>query len=494
MNFLSYVAKFSREWGEPNARDKGRMTSQPKAKGEMYILNDGMNMKAKIAVMERRLEELEMNQMQEVQAISQTPLQAMPCAICRSYEHLVEECPTIPAEREMFGDCNTYSSNWRDHPNFSWKPQPPQYKQYVQALPQASSLEQAMVNLSKFVGDFVGAQKSINAQLNQRIDSVESSLIKRMDEVQNDLSQKLDILQDSISRFANLDTIQEKENSPSQPYQNSKGIHVVEAQEEESLMEKEVKTVITLSGKEVDLPTCKLEHKVESETENEKREEIKGKKKEKSIEKDGYDVNVQREPQRIVIKEELMKKHMPPPFLQALYGKIIQRKSPNTVTPISQLRNGCEPPKHERSHFRRESSIPQKDFTAAKPLFGTRVPFRSCETAAKCQSTCHNHTPISAIVGHISITSRSSNYAYHISFQSLGSQESSASNGTRFGDEMKKLWPFKDKYANLSGNFAAETPFGRVFRSCETTFWHTSAILQHSSPHFEAAIRLQNHL
>ena len=81
-----------------------------------------------------------------------------------------------------------------------------------------------------------------------------------------------------------------------------------------------------LKFQEVDLPTCKLEHKVESETEKEKREEIKGKKNGKSIEKYGYDVNVQREPLRKVIKEELMKKHMPPPFLQALYGKIIQRK------------------------------------------------------------------------------------------------------------------------------------------------------------------------
>ncbi|RVW71791.1 hypothetical protein CK203_055180 [Vitis vinifera] len=107
--------------------------------------------------------------MQELQAISQTPLQAMPCAICLSYEHLVEECPTIPVTREMFGDCNTYNSNWRDHPNFSWKPQP-------------------------VMGDFVGAQKSINAQLSQRIDSVESSLNKKMDGVQNDLSQKIDNL------------------------------------------------------------------------------------------------------------------------------------------------------------------------------------------------------------------------------------------------------------------------------------------------------------
>ena len=84
-----------------------------------------MGVYTKITAMARRLEELEMTKMQEVQAISQTPLQAMPCAICLSYEHLVEECPTIPMVREMFGDCNTYNSNWRDHPNFSWKPQPP---------------------------------------------------------------------------------------------------------------------------------------------------------------------------------------------------------------------------------------------------------------------------------------------------------------------------------------------------------------------------------
>ncbi|RVW19574.1 hypothetical protein CK203_115101 [Vitis vinifera] len=73
-----------------------------------------------------------------------------------------------------------------------------------------------------------------------------------MDEVQHDLSQKIDNLQDSISRFANLNTMQEKENSPSQPHQNQKGIHEMEAKE---------------GDKEVDLPTCKLEHKEESETE-----------------------------------------------------------------------------------------------------------------------------------------------------------------------------------------------------------------------------------
>ncbi|KAL6347779.1 hypothetical protein AAG906_026308 [Vitis piasezkii] len=221
MNFMSYVAEVSRGWDEPNARNMGRMTSQPNAKGEMYILNDGIDMRTKFAAMERRLEELEMKNMQEVQAISQTPftwwmsvLPFQPRGKC-----LVIATPTIPIGGPS---------------KFLLKPQLP----YL--------------------------------------------LNKKMDEVQNDLSQKIDNLQDSISRFANLNKVQEKENFPSQPYQNSKGIHEVEAQEGESSMVKEVETVITLrSGKEVDLPTCKLEHKVESEIEKENREEIKGKKREK---------------------------------------------------------------------------------------------------------------------------------------------------------------------------------------------------------------------
>ncbi|RVX07088.1 hypothetical protein CK203_030533 [Vitis vinifera] len=282
MNFMSYVAEVSREWDEPNARDMGRMTSQPKAKGEIYILNDGMDMKVKIAAMARRLEELEMTKMQEVQAISQTPLQAMPCAICLSFEHLVDECPTIPT--------------------------PPQYKQPAQAPQQAANLEQTIVNLRKAVGDFVGAQNP--------------SMLSSVKEL------TIDNLQYSISRLTNLNTVQEKGIFPSQPHQNPKGIHEVETHEGESSQVRDVKALITLrSGKEVDLPTSKREHEVESETEKEKGEEIKGKKKGKSIERDDYDVNIDEESQRIVIKEELMKKHMHPPFPQALYGKIIQSKS-----------------------------------------------------------------------------------------------------------------------------------------------------------------------
>ncbi|KAL6327966.1 hypothetical protein AAG906_031310 [Vitis piasezkii] len=535
MNFMSYVAEVSRGWDEPNARDMGRMTSQPNAKGEMYILNDGMDMRTKIAAMERRLEELEMKNMQEVQAISQTPLQAMPCAICLSYEHLVDECPTIPAEREMFGDCNTYNSNWRDHPNFSWKPQPPQYQQPAQAPQQASTLEQAMMNLSKFVGDFVGKQEATNARVNQRIDRMESTLNKRMDEMQNDMAQKFDNIQYSISRLTYLNTVQEKENSPSQPYKNSMSTHEMEAQEGESSMVKEIEEVITLkSGKEVDLPTCKLEHKVESETEKEKREEIKGKKKGKSIEKDGYDVNVQREPQRIVIKKELMKKHMLPPFLQALYEKIIQTKSQSFRAKSEQNRskiesNGAKTGKNRvrNRHFaakpvRSLRPLSAKIFAAAKPLlahechfaahmkdpifagkapfgrgfgscetnFGTRVPFRSTHSdshfaAAKrlrivppFQQLLDTSRPLPEVqIMHLqtvlNLDLKRKSYGHlKMTVQTMNGNESSASNGMRFGGEMKKLWLFEDKRAKLSGNSQPRHHLEGCFAAAKPTLAH----------------------
>ncbi|RVW19938.1 hypothetical protein CK203_115145 [Vitis vinifera] len=180
------------------------MKSQPNAKGGMYVLKEDIDMKAKVVAMVRRLKELEMKKVQEVQALFETPVQAMPCSICQSYEHGVEECPTIPVVREMFGDQanvigqfkpnnnasygNTYNSNWRIHPNFSWKPKPPQYTQLAQA-----------------------------------------------------------------PQLTNLNTVQEKGKFPSQPHQNPKGIHEVEAQKGESSKVREVRAVITLrSRKEVD--------------------------------------------------------------------------------------------------------------------------------------------------------------------------------------------------------------------------------------------------
>ena len=159
MDFFSYVAEVSRGWDEPTKGEVGKMKSQLNAfnaKAGMYTLREDDDMKAKFAAVTRRLEELELKKVHEVQAVAEAPVQVKLCPNCQSYEHLVEECPTISAERKMFGDQenvvgqfkpnynapygNTYNSSWRNHPNFSWKARATQYQQPAQPSQQSSSL------------------------------------------------------------------------------------------------------------------------------------------------------------------------------------------------------------------------------------------------------------------------------------------------------------------------------------------------------------------
>ena len=61
------------------------MNSQPSvsnAKARMYTLNEDTDMKVKFVAMARRLEELEIKKICEVQVVAKAPVQAMPCLIC----------------------------------------------------------------------------------------------------------------------------------------------------------------------------------------------------------------------------------------------------------------------------------------------------------------------------------------------------------------------------------------------------------------------------
>ena len=164
------------------------------SKGGMYSLTKDVEMKAKLSTLSRRLEELEMRNQHEVQAVAETPvLPNQLCFICQSTEHQGEHCPTIPSMREIIAEqanavgpykppanasyINTYNPNWRNHPNLSWKPKPPAYvplgahQQYSsssqpQPPPSSSPVEQAIMNLSKVVGSFVEEQKAVNTQAN----------------------------------------------------------------------------------------------------------------------------------------------------------------------------------------------------------------------------------------------------------------------------------------------------------------------------------------
>ena len=60
---------------------------------------------------------------------------------------------------------------------------------------------------------------------------------------------------------------------------------------------------------------------LESEAKIEKNEQIKGKRKGNSTKKEDLEAKVNEKPERTIYQEEVIKKHMPPPFPKALHGK-----------------------------------------------------------------------------------------------------------------------------------------------------------------------------
>ena len=81
---------------------------------------------------------------------------------------------------------------------------PPQYASFSQLQPpqSISPVEQAILDLTKLVGDAVGEQKKFNAQLSQKIYTVENPLEQTLDGFQSELGQRFESLQCSISKLA----------------------------------------------------------------------------------------------------------------------------------------------------------------------------------------------------------------------------------------------------------------------------------------------------
>ena len=91
-----------------------------------------------------------------------------------------------------------YRDQWMSAPFYSVPPTyaPPASPYYAptsqqQQPPTSSLVEQAILNLSKLVDNFIEDQRAVNVQANQEIDTVESSLSKELDGLDN----KFDILQ-----------------------------------------------------------------------------------------------------------------------------------------------------------------------------------------------------------------------------------------------------------------------------------------------------------
>ena len=132
----------------------------------------------------------------------------------RDYRHLPCQSQQ-PVERNpnTYMPMKDYRNQWMSEPFYSV---PPTYASpvspYYASTPQPpqpphliSPVEQAILNLTKLVGDVVKEHKKFNAQLSQKIHTVENSLSQKLDGLQSGIDQQFDNLQSGIDhKFDNL--------------------------------------------------------------------------------------------------------------------------------------------------------------------------------------------------------------------------------------------------------------------------------------------------
>ena len=192
MDFLNYVAETSKDGMSRNPREVERMKPTVNPRGGIYSLTEDVELKAKLSTINRRMEELEERNHQEVRAVTEAYMHSQSCFNCQSTSHQGEHCLISPLVRDLTVEnanvvgqnrppsdtqySNTNNPNWKNHPNLAWKPKPLVYvplgahqqQQYgstsqQQQPPTSSPVEQAIMNLSKVVENFVEERKTINA-------------------------------------------------------------------------------------------------------------------------------------------------------------------------------------------------------------------------------------------------------------------------------------------------------------------------------------------
>ena len=133
MDFLNYVAETSKAWDEPSPRETERLRPSSHQKGVMYALPEDTEMKAKLTILTRRLDELEMKNQHEKQAVSELSASQPSCFNCQSNshpkEHCLEHAHVLNQNNSPINApySNTYNPHWKNYSNLPWKPRLPAY-------------------------------------------------------------------------------------------------------------------------------------------------------------------------------------------------------------------------------------------------------------------------------------------------------------------------------------------------------------------------------
>ena len=177
-----------------------------------------------------------------------------------------ERNPNPPRSMRDYIDHWMSAPSYMVPPQYTSTPQPPQPQQLI------SPVEQAILDLTKLVGDVVEEQKKINAQLSQKIDTMENNVNKRIDGLQSEMEHKLDNLQCSISKLAQQLVHQEEVNPKEVCLSDTTVEEQCLQQLEEGLVENfkssDIGAVVCLWEKKEAIPLLLTEEAVEEHKEN----------------------------------------------------------------------------------------------------------------------------------------------------------------------------------------------------------------------------------
>ncbi|RVW22753.1 hypothetical protein CK203_099384 [Vitis vinifera] len=286
-----------------------------------------------------------------------------------------------------------------------------------------SSLEQAILKISKVMEDFVGEQQKINSHLNEKIDNMESSINVRMEGVYNDLSLRIEKVQDSIEKLTNLDIARGKRKLPPQPHHNLQGTN---AKRSRKVLRSTLWWGIAMITLWTNLSLKIIRFKM-----------IKG-----YLNPLKHPLLQGREEKRIPLDQMGRM-----PILFGIQGEFSMKW----------WYDACKNRSYGENKGKQGRKAKTEQF--APPHFGN--------------------------FGHISITSEV-HFMCTISVSKLGKSGSNASNGVQIGVETKKLWSLQENWTELSGNFAPQSRCEK-FRTVRNTllahechFAHLKPILHHA--------------
>ena len=135
MDFLNYVAETFKGWDEPNVKEVERIKPIVNPRGGIYSLTEDVELKAKLSTLNRRMEELEQRNHQEVRAGTEASMLSQPCFNCQSTSHQGEHYQISPSVRDLMVENanvvgqnkpptnaqygNTYNPNRKNHSNLA---------------------------------------------------------------------------------------------------------------------------------------------------------------------------------------------------------------------------------------------------------------------------------------------------------------------------------------------------------------------------------------